>query len=150
MMRLRQWNNFPKWPKSHANGFHAFGDLLDGNQIAAIATGTPLGRSLPIVGRLKIAFPKWPRATLNRPNRVDRATGTAFEEDAIVVGLFFQTSSKAFLARVQTKDFFERFAAKFSDDVDVAVRHPDKTGLSRAAIAALGALESQPIGIPGR
>lgn len=119
-------------------------------QLSLPAAGADFAGLLPVFGSLQVGIPEGPGSTLAWPCIVDLALARlVVEEDAIAIGVFFETFPPTFHPHVFSFEFDEITLADYcGDGSDLFLIYPHKTGRPSAAIAALSAVETEAVGIP--
>lgn len=115
-------------------------DLLDRIKVAFSAAGTNGLNFVPIVGRCHVGWPKGPRLTLRRSDRVNLAAARLrIEKRAIAVGVLGERHATSDKAGVMNAQFTDADSQVLGYGLEFFVAHPDHTGSSRTTIAALSA-----------
>src|SRR5688500_16968184 len=143
-------------------------DLIDRERpprrVHAVAA---LGRVVPRLLARQVLRPEWPGAALERPYRVHAARADRvhdllvpllrdrhlLEEDAVVQPCrsapLLQAELAVDLAAVFLNDIRRSYLQVLAEQRDLALADPHVIPPARAAVAALGAGELQPIRVPG-
>src|ERR1022692_2861302 len=111
--------------------------------------GADFAGVLPILGRFDVALPEWPGAALAGPSGVDGAAGRLVVKNTVAVRLLAQAAASMGDVRVHGGHLLGRLVQERGDGVDLFVGNPDVARRAGAAIAALGAAETQTAVIPG-
>jgi hypothetical protein len=119
-------------------------------QLPLAAPGTNFAGFLPSRLGLQIRIPEWPSAALPRSSRIDLALARlVIKENAITVGEFTQALPNPDLAHVILFERLNVLANRLRQLLDLLGVHPNVPGSTRAAIAALRALKTKSILVPG-
>jgi hypothetical protein len=81
-------------------------------------------------------------------NRINRAALLAIVKDAVAIRFFLEALAMPLVPNEGGSDSFYVFATKFGESSNFLLIDPDKTGFPRAAVATLGASESEAILVP--
>ena len=104
---------------------------------------------LPVLGGSYIRVPEWPCSALPRPRFIDPARAALrVEHHAIAIFVFQKALPQTDAADVGRFEFRGRKADLCGKRGDFFRSHPDVAGVTRAAVAASGALETQASVIP--
>lgn len=118
-------------------------------QLASSTARTVYACTLPIFAGSQIAFPKRPSFALARTGVVNLTfSRLIIEEDAISIAEFLQTSANPDFSRILILEILDRQLNQFCDRVDFRLIDPHIARCARAAVAASGTGEFQPVLIP--
>ena len=130
------------------------GDLGNCMELSTIHAGALARGGDPVVTLGEIRTPERPRPTLTRPILVHAATGAGDPEYAVASAQLNQRAALFALAPRRTGVLADEGltveAQTRSEAVDLVLADPGKAGRAGAAIAALGAGETQAVLKPGR
>jgi hypothetical protein len=125
---------------------HRFDDLIKLVEFSLAAARADFAGLLPGILGPDVGIPKGPSAALARAGLVDFAfAGHGIEKDAIAVFVLDQALSDPHFPHVLGLKIGHRHADLLGKLLDLFLVYPNVSGSTRAAIAALGTLESEAI-----